>query len=379
MLKISSTKTEEINSICFIINKNWCKFLTVAITSLLDHINQSYIYEILILHNNELDNFHCQEFNKFSSKNVFIKILDISSTVKKYNINNFFTHGYWGTEMYYRVFLPEILPNHKKVLYVDADILFCDDFSKLFKTNMGIKEIGVCPTLRQYYYSITNPNERKYYKSVLNINNMQHYFNSGVLLMNLEIMRKNNFINRFIHTMNSILYLEAPDQDVFNVLYKESNLLILLDTRWNHIHYSNEFLEKMKKVLPSSIMSKYYESCINPGIIHFAGQMKPWLNPEYDFGVLFWSYAKRTCYYESLLLTSAKQFADLAVKLLNIKYYKRKLRWYKFLSFFAYGKRKQKLQIKYILLSYELFDLKSNFKILKYISSLKKRKFSDFN
>lgn len=48
----------------------------------------------------------------------------------------------------------------------------------------------------------------------------------------------------------------------------------------------------------------------NPYIIHYAGFCKPWDEPTEEFGEVFWDYARRTPYYETLLYRMSKHIAD---------------------------------------------------------------------
>lgn len=326
-------------ALAFAIKDSWAKYLAVVIQSIVDNSSNKNNYDIVIIANN-LKEYNKNILLKNNLKNFSVRIIDITEFLKKYNMNEFFVHHVWGIEMYYRVFLPEIMHNYDKVLYCDADILLQDDIANLYNANLGDAEIGVCRTIRQIMSYHAEKDDKYYFDNVLKLNDINDYFNSGVLLMNLDLMRKTDMINRFIKTMKSIKYLMAPDQDVFNVLYNNEKK-VFLGMKWNHLYYDDATLEKGKKDIRSDIFEEYKQAMQNPSLIHFAGELKPWFDSAYVHGPLYWKCARKTDYYEEILLTSIRRFANRAVKAANYKCLKKKAFKYKLMSFLAFDKDKK--------------------------------------
>ena len=83
-----------------------------------------------------------------------------------------------------RIFVPELMPEVKRALYVDIDILFCDDCSELFTLDMQGAAVGCvyeAPSSVGSFFNEPFDIPVEY----------PGYFNSGVLLMDLDIFLLN--------------------------------------------------------------------------------------------------------------------------------------------------------------------------------------------
>lgn len=74
--------------------------------------------------------------------------------------------------------LPELLPNLDRVLYIDGDIIVKDDLSEIFLTDLG-----------DNYVAAVIDSGTIYYKKPI-VDEVQHYFNSGIMYLNLAKMRE---------------------------------------------------------------------------------------------------------------------------------------------------------------------------------------------
>ncbi len=86
--------------------------------------------------------------------------------------------------MWHRLFLPELLPAVAACLYLDADTLACDSLEPLWLTDLSGYWLGAVTNVFQ-------PNHRGRPKE-LGLPSRDVYFNSGVLLMHLEEMRRDD-------------------------------------------------------------------------------------------------------------------------------------------------------------------------------------------
>ena len=95
------------------------------------------------------------------------------------------------------------------------------------------------------------------------------YINSGVMLMNIKLLRKEQNkedVYSFIRKNKNNLML--PDQDVISGLY--ANKILPLDT---YVYNMTEKLLKQKYFLPH-ISERWIKE--NSVIIHYCGRNKPW-------------------------------------------------------------------------------------------------------
>ncbi len=100
------------------------------------------------------------------------------------------------------------------------------------------------------------------------------YFNSGVLMMNLDFFRKNNLIDRLLaYARENYEKFELPDQDTLNApLYDEA---IKLHPRRNWNDLGTRRLIHRKAAPPRTVrratVIEAVEASLYPGINHFCG------------------------------------------------------------------------------------------------------------
>lgn len=186
-------------------------------------------------------------------------------------------------EMYYRLLAGEWLPHDlDKILYLDPDILVINSLNALWEMD-----------LRGYLFAAaahTGKTEMANSVNKIRLKTNTDYFNSGVLLMNLEEARREiipDDLFRFVEDNPMALLL--PDQDVLNALYG-SRILSLDDARWNYDarNYSNYLLRSGGKENLEWVME-------NTSILHFCGKDKPWKkNYRRRFGSLYRHYMSLT-------------------------------------------------------------------------------------
>ncbi|MFQ6723881.1 MAG: glycosyltransferase family 8 protein, partial [Clostridia bacterium] len=127
---------------------------------------------------------------------------------------------------------------------------------------------------------------RYYVENALGVNEYK-YFNSGILVMNLDAFRKEKLEEKFIYLLNNYNFgTVAPDQDYLNVLCK--GRIHYIDKAWNKMPVSNEgFDEKDLK------------------LVHYNMFQKPWKYEGILYEKYFWETAKNTPYYDFFKQTLA--------------------------------------------------------------------------
>ena len=186
-------------------------------------------------------------------------------------------------EMYYRLLAPHLLPRElRRVLYLDPDVLIINSIRPLWETDLkGNLFAAAAHTGRTELASGVNQ---------LRLGTEQAYYNSGVLLMDLEAGRREivpQDIFRYVEQHRKELIL--PDQDVLNALYG-SRILPLEDALWNYDarNYSSYLVRSGGRCNLRWVME-------HTAILHFCGKEKPW-KPKYirRFGILYQHYAQLT-------------------------------------------------------------------------------------
>jgi lipopolysaccharide biosynthesis glycosyltransferase len=174
-------------------------------------------------------------------------------------VDSLFTGAMW-----YRVFLPDLLPEVDRVLYLDVDTIAADSLLPLWEMDLS----------GHYLAAVTNvlmPQHRDR-PAALGLTGPEVYFNSGVLLMNLDEMRANGCtvaLLEYARRMGSSI--EWPDQDALNVVLGRQRLP--LHPRWNSMN-SLRFPWSTDVFGAEAVR----EARARPAIRHFEGpdDNKPW-------------------------------------------------------------------------------------------------------
>ena len=180
--------------------------------------------------------------------------------------------GDYPISMYLRYLLPEILSSDSTVLYLDCDIIVRHDLTELFSTDLGGKAAGV--VMDQECDDVTNYNR-------LGLNWDYQYFNSGVMLFNLDYWREHRIFPKLVDWIRNnperCLY---PDQDALNVVLEGK--VKYLSPKFN---CQTGFLDlNALSKLHHSKWESISDSVKKPEIVHFCSWQKPWyegINPKY--------------------------------------------------------------------------------------------------
>lgn len=164
---------------------------------------------------------------------------------------------------WYRILLPELLPDMNRALYLDCDVIVTDNLEPLWATDLGGKLFG----------AVINPLFRPMYETVretLGLKDFRDYLNSGMLLLDLAQMRAEGTTAKLRayalkHPDNT-----CPEQDALSVL--ERGRWLSLHPRWN--------LQATVFDLPASLLpfpkSIIEEALAHPAVVHYNGPFKPW-------------------------------------------------------------------------------------------------------
>jgi lipopolysaccharide biosynthesis glycosyltransferase len=174
------------------------------------------------------------------------------------------TRGFTREATWYRIFLPELLPDVRRVVYLDADLLVLDSLVELFDTDLGKNWIGAVTNVFQWNH-VDRPAE-------LGLAGTHVYFNAGVLLMDLERMRKDRRTEALLQFgIANADTIEWRDQDALNVVLGKRRLA--LHPRWNVM---NSF--RWDAAVDVFGEEALREARSRPAIRHFEGpeENKPW-------------------------------------------------------------------------------------------------------
>ena len=186
-------------------------------------------------------------------------------------------------EMYYRLLAAQLLPaDVHRVIYLDPDILVINPLRPLWELDLAGNLFAAA--------AHTGKTELANSVNQVRLGTDHDYFNSGVLLMDLDAGRR--WINPealFDFTRRHARELLFPDQDLLNMLYG-SLVLPLDDAVWNYDarNYNNYYLRSGGDCDMDWVFA-------HTAVLHFCGKAKPW-KPGYRrrFGPLYRHYMRLT-------------------------------------------------------------------------------------
>lgn len=256
---------EEMN-IAFCINNAYADKIAVVMFSLLENHKNAYFN--FYIFSSDLTDCSVDNLNKLHKKykNFTISKVNVPSEMFKDIKSNV---DYISVETYYRYTIAELLPNVDKILYLDADLVVNKNINEFYNIN-----------LEDYYFAgvedsyITKVN----HKPEINMAEDDLYVNTGVLLMNLPLIRNDGLCNKFIQTTKNLWgTTQYVDQDIIN---------IVCNGRIKPVDNIYNFTATDMQIEPL----KQKDACI----IHYTGPDKPWKKRKIKRGYIikFWRWKK---------------------------------------------------------------------------------------
>jgi len=253
---------------------NYAQHLGVMLCSLFENSN-----------NNNFDIYIIDDCISEENKNRLHNIITNSNAnlfflkVDKEKYNNFKISYHFSHVIYYRISIPELLETSvKKAIYLDCDLIVKDDISNLWNINISDYFIAAAE----------NPKFKRYADLKMPINSK--YFNSGVMLINLEKWRQCNISDQVLKFIkNNLDKIVLWDQDALNaILY---NKWKELPPKWNQ----QTIMFEIDVSETNFTKEEFTEAIENPSIIHYTTSSKPWhyMN-EHPLKNEYYKYLKKT-------------------------------------------------------------------------------------
>lgn len=188
-----------------------------------------------------------QYFDKYQRKATF---LNASACVP----NDVPISGHISKATYYRLYLASIMPREvKSVLYIDSDAIVVRSISQLFILELTHHIAAVDHLSPENSFRLWGPTSG-------------NYFQAGVLLIDLEAWRSEDYQKEFSKVLNNdrhrILWW---DQDVLNIVFENN---------WQRLPVWFNVCHHVRKALEPEVVSS------NVCFWHLDGYQKPWKYPS---------------------------------------------------------------------------------------------------
>ncbi len=281
--------------VVFAASADYLPYTAVAAASVCRHLRKGNTVVFHVLHDGGVDAAGEAAFRDGVRR--FANIADIVfyRVEDRHNLSGtlFTSDHIKGSATYHRLAIPELFSGKlSRVLYLDSDLIVCDDITKLFEIDMGDKELaGVSDTLSvSMARSLCLPETAR-------------YVNGGVLVWNLEkisVSRFNDALAAIARGPRKYL-IKFGDQDVLGIVFH--NTTHLLPREWNVLAINAPGARQLfvRRCLGLNNMGpdELAASVANPSIIHYVGEIKPWQrDPYYDaLSPRWFTYAAMTGYW----------------------------------------------------------------------------------
>ena len=244
-------------NVCLATDRNYLQYAGAVIASILKNASEddSLTFYILQDNLNEEDRNKIRKLNSLKACEFRFITPDLTNLPKGKFLK------YISQASLLRLQLPDLLPDVKRIIYLDCDVIVTSSLHELWNTPTG-DAIGA--GVADY-----NSGMEEHQKSIGS--DGFTYINSGVFLFNLDLARKNNTVAAFFETAAELKERATLlDQDIINVALKGK--IHILPLKWN---LATGYFKRRYDVQYYSD-EEIMEAVKSPGILHFSGKKKPW-------------------------------------------------------------------------------------------------------
>ena len=281
--------------------------IAVQIQSILEHADKKYKYDFIILYRG----YDEDKWNTQLRKQEDLALQQMVETIPYASIRFYnpkddildIDFRLWNEPIkeheYYLLFLPWILRNFQKVIYLQDGILLEESISALFNTDLegkmaaAVKDVLFSAHLNGYTMGFKQLCEKK-----LGLDNLYNYVSTNVVVLDMNRIRS-QFDQEEIRSLLKKRKFMNATADGFNTVFEHS--IVFLPQKWNKLGIWGPDYYYLLEYYPEDLYKD--SSSSKSGAVNIfgnAGQLVPQQSKEMR---LFWSYAKKTPFYEELLFS----------------------------------------------------------------------------
>lgn len=269
--------------IVFAFDNNLTMPAAVCIYSLLVNAKPSTAYDIFILHR--------QGLNLDMSLVERVMAHFPQSTLTLREVGDVFDSSFEirgiTTPAYYRLLIPELIPEHDRVIYSDVDVIFRQDLSEVYADSLGDNILAGVNNLAH-----VDADLKAHYEGVLGLNS-QNIICSGFLVMDCAAMRRENLKDRFLELAKN--RYKFQDQDILNIAC--AGRIKMLAPKYSLLTYISYYsINNGKDSLEPLWTDAEVDEALREGNVHYNGN-KPWKAWSYNFDI-WWEYYRKSPIYD---------------------------------------------------------------------------------
>ncbi|MDR2432307.1 MAG: glycosyltransferase family 8 protein [Puniceicoccales bacterium] len=247
---------DETINIAFVFDEKFSDLFKVAIYSIAKNTKSNLAVHIVDCGISEKNKNQIREFiSEFKNiLSIEFKVPERIEILESYTVP-----AHFSTAIFYRLAIPKVFPEPKRVIYLDCDTIAVDDISELWNEDLNGRPFGAVEEDGNFFNTKTKLRKMQ----EINLPESKHYYNTGILLIDTHRFEDNKIFERVIDFVrNTNLRLSCPDQDAMNLCLADDEHMVL-DPKYNFIPFASSSEECLKKIKEPII------------IMHYAGK-KPW-------------------------------------------------------------------------------------------------------
>lgn len=284
----------------------YAPLMSVAIESIIRNSSATYNYDLIILENGLTPaDFAFLQQQVLGRENFSLRILHLRDYLENRGLP---TLAHISITAFARFLILDFLSAYSKVIYLDTDLVCTTDIAELYQTDVSNYLVAaVRDTADAGWCNITDNGTREHIVNTVKLDNVYDYFNSGVLVMNIEAFLRETSCYELLEMSLDEKWLWV-DQDILNHVC--AGKIKYLDQAWNFMAHKESYFtpEITPEVwLPIWLQKEYHTAHDNPKIVHYAGRATPCFSLYSDLAWYFWEYAKTSPYYEILVSIAASE------------------------------------------------------------------------
>ena len=246
-------------NLLFCVNQKMLGLMSACLKSLLRSGGYGY-YDVFVLHS-DLEESIQRAMERDFQERVTFHFLQVPEEL----FADFPETARYPRQIYYRLAAPLLLPRElDRILYLDVDVVVINSLRTFYEMDFESSYFVGCTHTREF---LTKLNQAR-----LQSDKAAAYINTGVLLMNLNVLRqviRLEEISAYVREHEKALIL--PDQDILTALYGDK--IKLADSlRYN---LSDRVLNFYNGSHPKEKRDVNWVRR-NTAIIHYCGRNKPW-------------------------------------------------------------------------------------------------------
>ena len=292
--KINKKEDKSVIACAYALDNSYVYPTLVSMTSLVENAANTTFYSIYVLISEDFSDEYrtviksVEKNHNTSCEIIFINMED------KYKDEK--TDKRIKTPAYYKLSLHDLLPNVKRAVWLDGDTGIFGDLTELINYDMGKNYMmGFLDSLPGAIdkFGIQNA-------TVLC---------SGVLLIDLEALRKNNITEKFNKFMiEEKDNINQHDQTIINVVLQEN--IGPLPPKYGMWCFEAKIhaLKHIRRQRPHLQCSEgeFIDAYYHPVIMHFVWPKPYWRRKKPVFNNEWWNYARKSGYYQDIYTKSPK-------------------------------------------------------------------------